>query len=101
MRLPQLQGDTGLNASGAIPVNRLSFGGTIQPLLQFRKELHRFVLLAGSNQGQQLFLGIPSMVQKTPIYHTTPKRGASLFCSRSSICHKGKECPNPLPHVNP
>jgi len=88
MRLPQLQGDTGFNSSGAIPMNRLPLRRTIQPLLQFGKELNRFFLLAGSDQGQNLFLGIPRLIQKTTIHHTTPKRGPGLFCSRSSICHK-------------
>ena len=90
MRLPQLQCDTGFYAGRAIPVNRLSFGRAIQSLLQFRKELNCFFLLARGDQGQQLFLGIPRMIQKAPIHHTTSKRGPGLFRSRSSICHKWK-----------
>ncbi len=82
-------------------MNRFPFSGTIKPTLEFRKEFGRLVFFAGTNQRHDFFLGKTGMIQKQTVDRTTTQCPTGLFGSRSSVSHKGKECPKPLPHVNP
>ena len=82
-------------------MNGFAFGGPIQPFLQIGKELGRLGLLAGLNQGKQLFLRGARGLQQNPVEFATTYRGASLFGGGSCVCHKGQICRNPGSSVNP
>jgi hypothetical protein len=69
--------------------------------LKFWKELSSFVFFSRRDEGDQLFLSCTGMIKKEPIDRPTAQGTPGLFCSRSSIRHKEKYCPKPLPHVNP
>lgn len=100
MNLTQFVRDAGLDARGAVLVNRLALGRAVQTPLQFGEELGRLVLLAGCDQRQEFFLGQTSFVQKETIDHSATEGSASLFGGGSSISHKGKECPKDMASVN-
>lgn len=93
--------DPGLDAGRTVAVDCLALGGTVQPLLQFRKMFGRFVFFAGLNQGKHLFLGVPGGLQQGSVYLATTKRGAGLSGSRGGIGHKVKQCLTQPVSVNP
>ena len=93
--------DPGLDAGGAVAVNRLPFGGSIQTLLQFGEMFGCFVLFTSLNQRKDLFLGVPGSLQQGPVNLAFPQGGAGLFGGGSCIGHKRKECLIGMVPVNP
>jgi hypothetical protein len=79
----------------------LALCGAIEATLKLRKELGRLILFSCGNESDNFLLGQTSMIQKKTVHSTTTQSPTGLFCSRSSIGHKVKECPKTLPRVNP
>jgi len=101
MNLAKLERDPGFNPRGTIPMDRLPFCRPVQATLQFREKFQRFILLSSGDQQKKLLLRQAGIIQKTTIYHATPKGSSGLFCSRSSIGHNLKSCPKLGGGVNP
>jgi hypothetical protein len=78
-----------------------AFCGAIETALKFWKELSRLILFSCGDKSHNFLLGQTSMIQKKTVHSTTTQSPTGLFCSRSSIGHKVKECPKTLPRVNP
>jgi len=79
----------------------LAFCGAIETALKFWKELGRLILFSCGDESYDFLLGQTSMIQKKTVHSTTTQSPTGLFCSRSSIGHKVKQCPKPIPRVNP
>jgi hypothetical protein len=79
----------------------LALCGAIEATLKLRKELGRLILFSCGDESDNFLLGQTSMIQKKTVHSTTTQSPTGLFCSRSSIGHKVKECPKTLPRVNP
>jgi hypothetical protein len=79
----------------------LALCGAIEATLKLRKELGRLILFSCGDESDNFLLGQTSMIQKKTVHSTTTQSPTGLFCSRSSIGHKVKECPKPVPRVNP
>jgi len=101
MKLTELVSDAGLDSCRTITMDRFPLGSSIQATLKLWEQLGGFVFFSCCDEGDQLFLSSTGMIQKEPIDRPTAQRTPGLFCSRSSVCHKGKQCLNPLPLVNP
>jgi hypothetical protein len=79
----------------------LAFCSAIETALKFWKELGRLILFSCGDESYDFLLGQTSMIQKKTVHSTTTQSPTGLFCSRSSIGHKVKQCPKPIPRVNP
>ena len=90
-----------LVGDGAVAMDRLTFGGPIQPFLQIREVLGRLVLLSGLNQRKHFFLGHAGGLQQGPVHFTFPEGGTGLLGSGSGVSHKQKQCPSGTGRVNP